>query len=216
MVAETCPQYLFLRCADLDRPAVDAARFVFSPPPRSPRSPEHLWQALIDGGIDLWSSDHSPYFFADKIGKAETPGSNTTLSGIPGIETRLPLLFSEGLLTGRLTLGSLSRSHLAQCRNGLWACARQGQRSPLASMPTWPVGSHGTLDARPCRPAFARRLHAVRGPGVTGKPATVLVRGVPVIADGVLRVQPVSDISCHAPPPIRPDRENLSRRRPHG
>ncbi|TIV91924.1 MAG: dihydropyrimidinase, partial [Mesorhizobium sp.] len=73
-IAETCPQYLFLGAADLDRPAVDAARFVFSPPPRSPRSHEHLWRELIEGGIDLWSSDHSPYYFADKIGRSETPG----------------------------------------------------------------------------------------------------------------------------------------------
>lgn len=50
--------------------------------------------------------DHSPYFFADKVGGAGTPGFNTTTSGVPGLETRLPLLFSEGLLAGRLTLAS--------------------------------------------------------------------------------------------------------------
>ncbi|TIP07427.1 MAG: dihydropyrimidinase, partial [Mesorhizobium sp.] len=97
-------QYIFLGAADLDRPGRDAARFVFSPPPRTPHSREHLWRLLADGGIDLWSSDHSPYYFADKIGKAPEPGFTTTLSGIPGLETRLPLLFSEGLLTGRLSL----------------------------------------------------------------------------------------------------------------
>ena len=73
-------------------------------PPRSPRSRHHLWQALAEGGIDIWSSDHSPYFFADKVGCAGTPGFNTTTSGVPGLETRLPLLFSEGMLAGRLTL----------------------------------------------------------------------------------------------------------------
>jgi dihydropyrimidinase len=187
VVAETCPQYLFLGSADLDRPARDAARFVFSPPPRSPRSQQHLWQALTDGGIDLWSSDHSPYYLADKIGKAETPGFTTTLSGIPGIETRLPLLFSEGLLTGRLTLGRYldvtSRNAAAAYgladRKGRIAVGLDADLALWDPEATWTLG-HAALHSRVDFTPY-------EGRSVTGRPTTVLVRGVPVIADGVLR-----------------------------
>jgi dihydropyrimidinase len=186
VVAETCPQYLFLGSADLDRPARDAARFVFSPPPRSPRSQQHLWQALIDGGIDLWSSDHSPYYFGDKIGKAETPGFTTTLSGIPGIETRLPLLFSEGLLTGRLTLDRYldltSRNAAAAYgmadRKGRVVVGLDADLALWDPKATWTLG-HAALHSRVDFTPY-------EGRSVNGRPTTVLVRGVPVVADGVL------------------------------
>lgn len=189
-IAETCPQYLFIGGADLDRPALDAARFVFSPPPRSPRSHQHLWQALIDGGIDLWSSDHSPYYFADKIGKAETPDFTTTLSGIPGIETRLPLLFSEGLLTGRLTLDrylDLTSRNAAAIygfadRKGRIAVGLDADLALWDPEATWTLG-HAALHSRVDFTPY-------EGRSVTGKPTTVLVRGVPVIADGMLKAQP--------------------------
>jgi dihydropyrimidinase len=190
VVFETCPQYLFVAAADLDRPAVDAARFVFSPPPRSPRSQEHLWQGLIDGSIDLWSSDHSPYFFADKIGGSQTPAFNSTLSGIPGIETRLPLLFSEGLLTGRLTLGrylDLTSRNAASVygladRKGRIAVGLDADLALWDPSATWTLG-HTALHSRVDFTPYAGRA-------VTGKPTDVLVRGVPVIGDGVLQVQP--------------------------
>jgi dihydropyrimidinase len=190
VTAETCPQYLFVGAADLDRPAGDAARFVFSPPPRSPRSREHLWRELADGGIDLWSSDHSPYFFADKIGKAETPGFNTTLSGIPGIETRLPLLFSEGLLTGRLTLdryldltsrNAASVYGLAHIK-GRIAVGLDADLALWDPRRSWQI-DHSVLHSRVDFTPYAGRA-------VTGKPVTVLVRGVPIIVDEVLQAKP--------------------------
>jgi dihydropyrimidinase len=189
-IAETCPQYLFLASADLNRSPIDAARFVFSPPPRSPRSHEHLWQELTNGGIDLWSSDHSPYYFADKIGRSEMPGFTTTLSGIPGIETRLPLLFSEGLLTGRLTL---ERYLDLTSRNAasIYGFADRKGRIGVgldADLALWDPRARWTLGHK----ALHSRVDFTpyEGRSVTGKPTTVLVRGVPVVADGELHASP--------------------------
>lgn len=190
VAAETCPQYVFLGASDLDRAPRDAARFVFSPPPRSPRSQHHLWEALADGGIDLWSSDHSPYFFADKLGVAGTPAFNTTLSGIPGIETRLPLLFSEGLLAGRLTLARYLdlTSRNAAAIYGLDHCKGRiavGLDADLVLWDparTWELG-HAVLHSRvDFTPYEGRRI--------VGKPITVLVRGVPVVTDEVRSTGP--------------------------
>lgn len=192
VVAETCPQYVFVGASDLTRPGADAARFVFSPPARSPKSHAHLWKELAEGGIDLWSSDHSPYWFADKVGKAEVPGFHTTLSGIPGLETRMPLLFSEGLLTGRLSLDRYldltSRNAAAAYgfadRKGRIAVGLDADLALWDPSQQWTIG-HEALHSR-CD------FTPYEGRQVTGKPTTVLVRGVPVIEDGVLRAQPGS------------------------
>ena len=66
--AETCPQYLFLTADDLDKPGVDGAKWMCSPPPRRAADQEALWQALALGDLQTISSDHAPYRF-DETGK---------------------------------------------------------------------------------------------------------------------------------------------------
>ena len=106
--AETCPQYLFLTAADL---GVDdsylGARCVCSPPPRDKSNQEVIWQGLADGLFTVFSSDHAPFRYEDPQGKKpdglEVPFRYIP-NGIPGIETRLALLYSAGVLGGRITL----------------------------------------------------------------------------------------------------------------
>ena len=103
---ETCPQYLFLTAEDLDRDGVDGAKFCCSPPPRDAADQEAMWLGLANDTFQVFSSDHAPYRF-DETGKLAA-GPNPTFkqisNGVPGIELRMPLLFSEGVGTGRLTL----------------------------------------------------------------------------------------------------------------
>ena len=66
--AETCPQYLFLTAADLDKPGAEGAKWMCSPPPREAADQEALWQALALGDLQTVSSDHAPYAF-DATGK---------------------------------------------------------------------------------------------------------------------------------------------------
>lgn len=104
--AESCPQYLFLTSDDLDKPGVEGAKNCCSPPPGDAASQEAVWQGFINGTLQIYSSDHAPYRF-DETGKLPR-GENTTFkemaNGVPGIELRLPLLFSEGVLTGRIPI----------------------------------------------------------------------------------------------------------------
>lgn len=104
--AESCPQYLFLTADDSDLPGLEGAKFCCSPPPRDAVSQEAVWRGLKDGTLGLFSSDHAPYRF-DTSGKLPK-GENTTFkdmaNGVPGIELRMPLLFSEGVMAGRLTI----------------------------------------------------------------------------------------------------------------
>src|SRR5579859_4353522 len=105
---ETCPQYLFLTAADLDRPGVEGAKYCCSPPPRDEAGQEAVWRGLANGTFQVFSSDHAPYRY-DETGKL-LKGDNTTFkdvaNGVPGIELRLPLLFSEGVGRGRLDLNA--------------------------------------------------------------------------------------------------------------
>ena len=104
---ETCPQYLFLTAGDLDRPGFEGAKYVCSPPPRSADDQEHLWRGLANGVFQVVSSDHAPYRYAGPAGK-RAHGTQVSFdkvaNGVPGLEVRLPLLFSEGVGKGRLTL----------------------------------------------------------------------------------------------------------------
>jgi dihydropyrimidinase len=106
--AETCPQYLFLTAEDL---GIDdsylGARCICSPPPRDKANQQRIWEGLSDGLFTVFSSDHAPFRYEDPQGKKpggeEVPFRHIP-NGIPGLETRLPLLYSEGVLGGRITL----------------------------------------------------------------------------------------------------------------
>lgn len=104
--AETCPQYLFLTAKDLDKPDLEGAKWMCSPPPRHAADQEALWQALALGDLQVISSDHAPYRF-DETGKLRAgAGANfkEIANGLPGLETRLPLLFDAMVSKGRLGL----------------------------------------------------------------------------------------------------------------
>jgi dihydropyrimidinase len=105
---ETCPQYLFLTADDLAKPGVEGAKFCCSPPPRDRAAQQAVWTGLRNGTFQVFSSDHAPYRF-DASGKLPH-GDKTTFeeiaNGVPGIELRLPLLFSEGVGQGRLDLNA--------------------------------------------------------------------------------------------------------------
>jgi dihydropyrimidinase len=103
---ETCPQYLFLTADALGMEGYLGAKCVCSPPPRDKANQQVIWDALADGLFSIFSSDHAPFRYEDphgkKLGGKEVPFRYIP-NGIPGIETRLALLYSEGVLKGRIS-----------------------------------------------------------------------------------------------------------------
>ncbi|HLO36070.1 MAG TPA: dihydropyrimidinase [Candidatus Deferrimicrobium sp.] len=103
---ETCPHYLVLTDERYDDPdPVTCARFVIAPPLRTRADQEALWIGLADGTLDMVATDHVP----DRLDteKAEAAGGvpfNRISNGAPGIETLLPILYSEGVAKGRITI----------------------------------------------------------------------------------------------------------------
>ncbi len=107
VLAETCPQYLFLTAQDLNLEGFEGAKFVCSPPPRDTATQEVIWRGLANGVFQVFSSDHAPFHFEGDKGK-RLRGNDASFqhipNGIPGLETRMPLLFSEGVGKGRIDL----------------------------------------------------------------------------------------------------------------
>ena len=102
--AETCPHYLLMTDEVLDRPGLEGAKWMCSPPQRTAEDQEALWTGLADGTINLVSSDHAPYRF-DETGKLSAgPEADFTqiANGLPGLETRLPLMFDAAVSQGRM------------------------------------------------------------------------------------------------------------------
>ena len=109
---ETCPQYLVLTEKDMhglnmDGLDMEGAKYVCSPPPRDTASQAACWEGLENGVFQVFSSDHCPFRYDDPAGKLNPKGRTSfrwVPNGIPGVETRLPILFSEGVGKGRISL----------------------------------------------------------------------------------------------------------------
>ena len=117
VTGETCPQYLLLT-EDVYEQA-DGHRFSVMPPLRTQADQDVLWSALRDGTLDLAATDHCPFTREQKTWK----GSFLDLPyGLPGVETLLSLLYSEGVVKGCLLLPDLPRllSEMPARVNGMY------------------------------------------------------------------------------------------------
>lgn len=98
---ETCPQYLLLDDTYYERE--DGLKYVLSPPLRDKAEGALLWDDIVSGGIATVATDHCPFDYALK--KRLGGGDFTKCpNGMPGVELRYPLMFSEGVMKGRITV----------------------------------------------------------------------------------------------------------------
>ncbi|GAD99295.1 allantoinase, putative [Paecilomyces variotii No. 5] len=105
--AETCPQYLFLTREDLDHPGFEGAKCVCSPPPRQKTDHDAIWNGLRNNTFTILSSDHCAFRYNDEeTGKRSAISTEYPIgrfkyipNGIPGVETRLPLVWNAGKLS---------------------------------------------------------------------------------------------------------------------
>lgn len=187
---ETCPQYLFLTKDDLDKPEPEGAKFCCSPPLRDARTQADLWRHLQNGTLQLWSSDHAPYRFDEtgKLSAGPKPPFNKVANGMPGIELRAPLLMSEGVRAGRL---SLNQFVALTSTNAAKMFGIHPQKGTIA------VGSDADIaiwDLDETRVVRAEDMHDAmdytpfEGMSLTGWPTTVVTRGRVAMADGAMHV----------------------------
>jgi dihydropyrimidinase len=114
VMGETCPQYLFFTIEDLRR--ADGSKWICSPPMRSEGDNERLWEGLTQGILQTVGTDHCPFFYDGTKpivyegreiaipGKDLGKGDFTKIpNGLPGIEDRLPVLWTTGVVSGKIT-----------------------------------------------------------------------------------------------------------------
>jgi dihydropyrimidinase len=185
---ETCPQYLFLTADDIAKPGVEGAKFCCSPPPRDEAAQQAVWTGLRNGTFQVFSSDHAPYRF-DASGKLPH-GDKTTFkdiaNGVPGIELRLPLLFSEGVQNGRLDLNTfvaLTATNHAKLY-GLYPKKGTIAVGSDADLALWDPERETTVTAGMLHDNVGYTPY--EGRHLRGWPVTVLSRGRIVVQDGKL------------------------------
>jgi len=114
VMGETCPQYLFFTIEDLRK--LDGAKWICSPPMRTKEDNARLWEGLSDGILQTVGTDHCPFFF-DGTQPIVYEGSEIAIpgkelgkddftkipNGLPGIQDRMPVLWTTGVNTGRIT-----------------------------------------------------------------------------------------------------------------
>jgi dihydropyrimidinase len=193
ILAETCPQYLVLTADRLHVPGFEGAKYICSPPPRDEASQQAVWQGLASGVFQVVSSDHAAFRFDDPEGKKRHGvGASFTQvpNGIPGVETRMPLLFSEGVGKGRIDL----RTFVAlTATNAAWIYGLYPRKGTIA------VGSDADVvvwDQDREVVITSDFLHSAcdytpyEGMRVRGWPTVVFSRGEVVVEEGKLLVTP--------------------------
>jgi dihydropyrimidinase len=185
--AETCPQYLFLSSDDLDTVDLSGARCVCTPPPRHASNQGEIWRGLLDGSLSVVSSDHSPLQFAEKTaGGPDAPFSSIS-GGIPGLETRLPLLFSGGVNAGKITLEQFADLTATQPAKLFGLYPRKGtiEIGSDADLAIWDPEREVTIRNEMLH--HAADFTPYEGMAVRGWPIMTISRGEVVWNDGVLQ-----------------------------
>lgn len=183
--AETCPHYLFMTADILDQPGLEGAKWMCSPPQRTPKDQTALWDALDAGDLDLVSSDHAPYRYDEtgKLSAGPNAGFHEIANGLPGLETRLPLMFDAMVSTG--TLGPEAFAQITSTAPArLYGLTRKGaiEVGKDADLVIWDpqktltYGDNDLHDNVGYNPWAGRKI--------TGWPVHVLLRGQTVMKDG--------------------------------
>ena len=167
---------------------LEGTKFCCSPPPRDKAAQEAVWRGLANGTFQVFSSDHAPYRYDEtgKLPKGDKTTFKETANGVPGIELRVPLLFSEGVGKGRIDLNrfvALTATNAAKIygiypRKGTIAVGSD------ADIAIWDPTRQVTVSAANIHDNVGYTPY--EGMHLTGWPVTVLSRGRIVVDDGKL------------------------------
>jgi dihydropyrimidinase len=192
---ETCPQYIALTAEDLKGLNMDESggKYVCSPPPRDRASWEAIWEGIEQGVFQTFSSDHCPFFFEGSQGK-KNPKARTSFrwvpNGIPGVETRLPILWSKGVAEGRITANqfvALTSTNHAKMY-GLYPKKGSIAVGFDADLVLWDAGRKETI--RQDILHHGADYTPYEGLAVTGWPVMTILRGKVVVEQGRILGEP--------------------------
>src|SRR5260221_14528398 len=179
----TCVQYFFFTKDDLARPGFEGAKWVCSPPYREKTDQEDLWRAVNVNELQVISTDHCDFWYeggkdGKPAGKELGIGDFSKIpNGCPGIEDRMMVLYTQGVLAGRF---SLNRWVEVCCTNPAKLFGMYPQKGVLApgsdaDIVVWDPAAAHTISAKTQHQRTDYNVY--EGMQVTGMPAIVLPRG---------------------------------------
>jgi len=104
--AETCPHYLTLDNSVYEQEGFEGAKYVCTPPIREKWDQDALWNGLRRNDLQVVSTDHCAFRFADQKSMGRDSFAKIP-NGAPGIENRLSLLYTGGVVSGLIDMNRL-------------------------------------------------------------------------------------------------------------
>lgn len=184
--AETCTHYLALTDEVYERP--DSHLFVMSPPLRDADTQDAMWRGVARGSLAAVTSDDASYSAEAKALGAES--FDRIANGVPGVEHRLPLLWTLGVIAGRITLPQLVEAWSAGPARlfGLGPC--KGSITMGADADLVLLDPDTTRRVTPESHYGAIGYHPFEGMELSGWPVLTLRRGEVAVRDGVYLGKP--------------------------
>lgn len=183
---ETRPLYLHLTRERFAEP--DGGKYTGAPPLREPVDVAAMWAGLGHGAIDTLATDHAPWMLADKLAPVDDPAEFK--QGVADLETCLPMLYSSGVRSDRLTLEQFVAVSSTNAAKLFGLYPRKG---------TIAVGADADLvvwDPDATRVVDGASMHShsdyspYDGHEVTGWPRWTISRGEVVLEDGIITAAP--------------------------
>jgi dihydroorotase len=178
LTVETCPQYLFLNTGDMLRLG---GLLRLNPPIREARHNQPLWDALVDGTIDMIATDHAPHQPAEKL----RDNIWACDCGFPGVETQMPLMLTE-INRGRAGLMDYVRWSAVNPAKAWGLYGTKGAIAPGAHADLAIVDMNRRDVISQERIQSLSKISPWHGRAVQGLPRHTLVRGRFVVRDGKL------------------------------
>jgi dihydropyrimidinase len=165
-----------------ERPGVEGMKHVMSPPLRAKHNQTVLWNALASGSIDTMGTDHCPFDTEQKL-----LGKNSFVNipnGIPGIEERVNLLYTEGVKRGRLDLDRFVDAASTRAAKLFGLFPRKGTIAvgSDADLVVYDTNYRGALSAKSQH--TNNDYNGFEGREIEGRPSVVTVRGRIQVRDG--------------------------------
>jgi dihydropyrimidinase len=180
---ETLIQYLVTDMTFCERADFEGAKYVMSPPLRSADNQPVLWSGLQSGLINTLATDHAPFDF---VGQKEMGRTDFTKipNGIPSLEDRITLLYTHGVVTGKLDLHRFVDVASTQAAKLFGLHPRKGTITvgADADLVVFDTQFRGVI--RAANQQMNVDYNAFEGWPIQGRPETVTVRGKTMVRDG--------------------------------